>query len=107
MDAINPQILPSTLTRKEHHRSAIVGVWILVVTLLVAVIYIMQVINMNQPAPPVSEVKGQNDAILYSLRSSNASVSAEQSSIIMKKLSQTTAIPSKEEKSSVLEQLKQ
>jgi hypothetical protein len=104
MDTINPQILPSTLTRKEHHRSAIVGVWILVVTLLIAAIYVVQVISTKEPTGSAAKTD-PNAKYLEALRTPTPPVTDADRSTALQKLSAPTPPVTDAERAAALKQL--
>jgi hypothetical protein len=45
MDTINPQILPPSMARKDHHRAAVVGIWVAIIAVLLGLSYWWMVKN--------------------------------------------------------------
>jgi hypothetical protein len=105
MDTINPQILPSTLSKKEHHRAAIVGLWVLAVALLVGAIYWFGLKNQSSSVPTSGTTSQPHDEILSAIRSSSATVTQEDTDRVTERLSGNTTV-SAEQEGAVLEQLK-
>jgi hypothetical protein len=82
MDTINPQILPSTRPRKEHHRTAIVGVWVLVVALIIAALYFVQMREKKTPTSPVVNQISAKEAQLQEISvRTTVTLSAEEAKI--------------------------
>jgi hypothetical protein len=54
MEPINPQVLPSTLPKKEHHKSAMVGLWAAFGAIIIGLLYWWLVSAKLVPTPTSS-----------------------------------------------------
>jgi hypothetical protein len=109
MDTINPQILPASLTKKEHHRAAVVGLWVVLVALLVALIYWIQTRDTTpvtpSVSPPVANTNPDVEAALARFRTSSVTVTEADKAAALKRFKVATPV-SEEDKRESLERFR-
>ncbi len=112
MDSLNPQVLPSSLPKKDHHRRAQVALWAALGAIIIGVAYWAIASSRKvDVAPPLPVVHTKSAAelrqeMITSLQNSTSNVTVADTQKMITSLSKTKSTVTAEQRAEMINQLK-
>ncbi|MES2216094.1 MAG: hypothetical protein V4481_02250 [Patescibacteria group bacterium] len=112
MESFNPQVLPSSLSKKDHHRRAQVALWAALGAIIIGVSYWAiagsRKVDVTPPLP-VTHTKTAAELrqeMIASLQTSTSAVTVDDTQKMITSLSKTKSTVTTEQRAEMINQLK-